>query len=127
MTSFETQDLYQAVIAAFSLVAYADGQVHMSEMSRLVTTLKSEGLFKAVSPQRMQDDIFALVKDLDDDFEKEQLPALLAIIGKIKDEARGREVILKIARLTLLADGKVTESEEKILADIHRTLGLSEH
>jgi tellurite resistance protein len=127
MTSFETQDLYHAVIAAFSLVAYADGQVHMSEMSRLVTTLKSEGLFKAVSPQQMQDDIFALVKDLDDDFEKEQLPALLAIIGKIKDEARGREVILKIACLTLLADGKVTESEEKILADIHRTLGVSEH
>ena len=127
MASFENEDLYQAVIAAFALVSYADGQVHMSELSRLVKTFKEEGLFKSVTVQKLQDDIFTIVNDISRDFEKKQLPALLATIAKIKNDARARDLVLKISRLTLMADDKIAESEEKILADIHRTLGVAEY
>lgn len=125
MTASDNTDLYQAAIAAFTLVANADGQVHVAELMKLVNVFKSHGVFKDVSPDQMQKDIFGSVKELNDDFEKEK-PRMLSVIGKVKDDAKARDLIVKIARLTLLADDRVMESEEKMVADIHRTLGISE-
>lgn len=124
MTASQTQDLYQAAITAFSLISYADGQVHMSELSRLLKTFKEEGVFKDVTPEQLQTDIYDIVKQLGDDPAQVNAPAFMAPIAKIKDDERARALILKIARLTVIADGEVMRSEQRTLSHIHRTLGL---
>lgn len=126
MTSSQTQDLYQAAITAFSLISYADGQVHMSELSRLLGIFKEEGKFKDVTPEQLQKDIFDVVKRLGDKPQLADKAPFMAPIAKIKDDARAREFVLKIARLTLIADGEIMASEERTLAEIHRTLGVTE-
>jgi tellurite resistance protein len=125
MTSPSNQDLYQAAIAAFSLVSYADGQVHMSELSQLLKIFKEEGLFKDVTAGQLQEDITSVVRILNRDLDKKHPPVLLATIAKIKGDARSSELIVKIARQTLLADGHIAPSEQKILADIHHALGVT--
>lgn len=126
MTSPQTQDLYQAAITAFSLISYADGQVHMSELSRLLTTFKEAGVFKELTPEQLQSDIYSIVKEFGDDPGQTNTPAFMAPIAKIKDDERARNLILKIARLTVIADGEIMASEQRTLAHIHRTLGVSE-
>lgn len=126
MTAPDNTDLYQAAIVAFTLVANADGQVHVAELMKLVNIFKAHGVFKEISPEQIQKDIFDLVKELNEDFEKEKLPQTLSVISKVKGDAKARELIIKIARQTLMADDRILPSEEKIVADIHRTLGVSE-
>ena len=125
MTLSLNQDLYQAAIAAFSLVSYADGQVHMSELSQLLKIFKEEGLFKDVTAGQLQEDISSVVRILNRDLDKKHTPVLLAQIAKVKGDARSSELIIKIARQTLLADGHIAASEQKILASIHAALGVT--
>lgn len=124
-TTTAHQDLYQAAIAAFSLVSYADGQVHMSELSQLLKIFKEEGLFKDVTAGQLQEDISSIVRILNRDLDKKHPPVLLAQIAKVKDDARSSALIIKIARQTLLADGHVATSEQKILTAIHTALGVT--
>ena len=126
MTSTEKQDLYKAAIAAFSLVSYADGQVHMSELSQLLKIFKEEGLFKDVTAEQLQEDISAVVRVLNRDLDKKHPPVLLSTIAEVRNDARSRDIVLKIARLTLMADGRIAESEQRILSDIQRALGVAE-
>lgn len=63
MTAPDNTDLYQAAIVAFTLVANADGQVHVAELMKLVNIFKAHGVFKEISPEQIQKDIFDLVKE----------------------------------------------------------------
>lgn len=119
-------NLYNAVVGTFSLVSFADGQVHISELSRLVKILSQGNYFKNIDEKALLDDVFNCVDMLNKDFEKGKAWAL-SEIASIKDDLNSRELVLKIARLTLIADGKILESEENQIADIHVALGIKEN
>lgn len=118
-------ELYNAVIAAFTLVAFSDGHISTPELSRLVKYADQETSFKGISLEKIQDDVSDLRKSLDADFAKGKIRALEQI-EKIKADAKARELVINIARIALISDDKVLESEEVILADIHAALGLTE-
>lgn len=125
MPQQENTPLYNAVVGAFSLVSFADSQVHASEISRLIRTLKNESFFRNIDEQTLLKNVFDCVGRLNKDFEEEKIWAL-SQIANVKNDASSRDLILKIARLTLIADGKILESEENQIADIHAALGIKE-
>lgn len=118
-------DVYNAVIAAFTLVSFSDGNISTSELSRLVKFSEQEIHLKGVALEKLQDDISDFRKSLDADFAKGKTHALQQI-EKVKQDAKARELVINIARIALISDDRILESEETMLSDIHTALGLME-
>lgn len=125
MAELQNIEAYEAIIAAFSLISYADGHVHTAELSKLIRTLEDEPPFDKISEERLMEDVAAFVKILSRDFEAGKIQALTRI-AKIKSDTHTKNLVLKIARTVLIADNKIQESEEAMLGEIHHVLGASE-
>ena len=119
----EKENIYQALIAAFSLISYADGVAHPAETSRLIKIMNEEHSMRGVAHEQILKDTSVAVKSLDENFDKGKVVALKAI-EKIKADSNARDLVLKVAHLTLLSDARLLESEETLLADIQRSLGV---
>lgn len=125
MTAPEKTDTYQAIMSAFALVSYADAKVHQSEISRLIKILGEYPVFKTVPTSAILNDSARAIKALDNNFGKEKTNCLERI-AKVKNDAHARDLVLEIARLTLMSDGTIQEAEENQIADIHLALGVKE-
>lgn len=118
-------DIYDAIVAAFCLISYADGELHSSELARFVETISGDREFGIVDEVKLFNDVAARIADLDKDFLAGRARAL-ATIQKVKNDFKGINKVIRAARIALVADGKIVEAEEVQLADIHRSLGLKE-
>ena len=123
MSMMEKNDHYEAIVAAFCLVSYADGEVHQAELTRFIELMHQDPEFRHLDLDKLLVDIELDIALLDRDFiaGKENF---LAKIQKVKNDFRMMDRVIRTARIALVADGKIHESEEVQLADIHRALGL---
>ena len=116
---------YDAIIAAFCLISYADGELHDIELSRFVETMCADDAFPDIDAARLTADIHAMIAELKKDFSAGRTRAL-ARIEKVKNDFRIMNRVVHAARVALIADGRIVEAEELLLADIHRALGIRE-
>lgn len=116
-------EMYEAIVAAFCLVSYADGELHQAELTRFMELMHQDAEFRHFDLEKLLLDIELNIASLDKDFLKGRENAL-ASIQKIKNDFRTMERVIRVARIALVADGVIHESEEVQLQDIHRALGL---
>lgn len=125
MYVFDSNEYYEALIAAFCLIAYTDSEIHHAEISRFVATLKEQNEFRNIDEKRLVSDIRDETARLGRDFGKGKAEALKKIQA-VKNDYKIMEHVVKAARVALIADGKIHEAEETNLQDIHRALGITE-
>lgn len=116
---------YDALIAAFCLVACADGEVHIAELARFLPRMQNRNLFGYVDEAKVIADVEREKEALEQNFEKEKT-RLLGHIKAVKNDFRAMKDVIDVARITLISDNKIVESEEAILSEIHAILGISE-
>lgn len=125
MPSPGQNEYYEALLAVFCLIAYSDGEMHTSEMSRFVSLVKKEPDFRDMDEARLLGDLQAEIEKLDRNFLARKEKALKNIQA-FKNDFRMMEKILMAGRIALIADGRIHESEEANLAEIHKALGITE-
>ena len=121
----DRQTQYEALLAAFCLVACSDGEMHTAELTRFLHQIQDKMIFGAVDEQKLLADIEKEKTALDHNFAKAK-DRLLEKIKAVKNDFRTMKNVIEVARITLISDNRITESEEVILSEIHRILGLSE-
>ncbi|MCL1466212.1 tellurite resistance TerB family protein [Argonema galeatum] len=108
--------------AAIALIAVAaDGYMTDSEAQAISTTLSRMQLFRSYPADVMRKMIDRLLGIL----QREGIEVLFnAAITTLPDELK--ETSFAVATDIVLADGEVTEEEEKLLNDLYRALEISE-
>lgn len=116
---------YDALIAAFCLVACADGEVHIAELARFLPRMQDRHLFGYIGEEKVIADVERERKALEKNFVKAKAH-LLGNIKAVKNDFRAMKNVIDVARITLISDNRIVESEEAILSEIHAILGISE-
>ncbi len=124
MSDTSTQDFYDASVAIFSLIAYADQELHKREILRFINNLKQMNLVKTRSPDDMQKDLLAFSGELEANFEKTRKKAI-ACIQKASSTPGHLDNLIKLAQTAIVADEKLTESENQMIAYICQALGIN--
>lgn len=115
---------YEALVAAFCLVSFADGQLHTAELTRFLRIEQRDNPDLIPDEDTLMRDIVAFGKELERDYAKTKEEALKMI-------ARGAEIpgiarqIIKVTQVTAISDNRITKSEDNIAAEIAQALGMS--
>jgi tellurite resistance protein len=125
MSMTDKNEIYEAIVAAFCLVSYADGELHQAELSRFIGLMQEDADFRHLDLDKLLLDIELEITLLDKDFKKGKDKSL-AKIQMVKNDFRTMERVIRVARIALIADGRIHMSEEVQLSDIHRALGLGD-
>lgn len=114
---------YDALVAAFCLVSYADGKLHVAELARFIRIIARERPDMKLDEDKLVRDVIARGRILDKDFAAGKASALAAIAGI--DDMATSDTILKICQIAVVADNQIVPAEENIMADIKGVLGRS--
>lgn len=116
-------DFYKALVATFCLVSYADGQLHMAELSRFIRLQARDNPELGVDEETLTHDVVELGKSFTRDFPAARDKALKAI-AKMKGDRALTDKIIRVARVTVVSDNKIAPSEETVVAAIADALGV---
>lgn len=116
---------YNAVLSAFCLVACADGEVHTAELARFLHQIEDKSISGKVDEAKILADVEREKEALGQNFLKAKT-RLLGNIKTVKNDFRIMKDVIDVARITLISDNRIVESEEAILSEIHAILGISE-
>jgi tellurite resistance protein len=118
-----TTEQRRAVVAAFALMAVADGEASPAEVLAFRTKVGDSKVFAAF-------DLPALWADFDDlvaRLLRHEPGALDEVNQRLRgaDEPDSRDVVIAAARAALVADGADADREEVVIAHIAKQIGLS--
>jgi tellurite resistance protein len=116
---------YEALVAAFCLVSYADGHLHVAELSRFIRLQARENPGLIPDEDKLVHDIVTYGKDFAKDYGKARARALALLAETAKDPALARQIV-KVVRIAAISDNHITPSEDSAAIDIARALGLRE-
>ena len=113
---------HKASVAAFALVSFADGELHVSELNRFLRIMHRDNPGMIVDENRLTRDVIAFGKKLALDFAGTKIKALEAL-SRVKDDKDATAQIMKICNAVMISDQKTSPSEEAAVAEIAATLG----
>lgn len=111
--------LFEAIVEGAFLVATADGVFDAAErrmFERVVVT--------ACGGSVRQEQIAALVGDLEDQLKEDQLDRRVRAVSEMVQKKEHAREVLRIAALIGLASGDVTDVERDVLARLSKAFGL---
>ena len=117
-----TQELVQAVTAAFALVSASDGEIATSECQRF-----NQWFGENSSKVEVQEDALADFETLcsqlatNYDLAHGVTKARIELVG---DQDDGRTLVLAAARAAVIADGIIEDREEVVVRELCELLGL---
>lgn len=123
LTRMKHRPFLEAALATAALVAEADGEVKLSERSRLDEILESLDVLKMYDVHDAVDLFNEYLKDLAVEREKAQ-ENLLKVIGEVADNPEEADLIVRVGLAIGAADGVVDPSEHETIARICKVLGL---
>lgn len=113
---------YQATVAAFALVSFADGELHVNELTRFMRIMDRDNPGIILDEQRLTRDVIAFGQKLARDFAGTKMKALNAL-SHIRSDDEAATQIIKICQAVMTSDQKTSPSEEAAVAEIVATLG----
>lgn len=120
---FKTKDSeYRATVAAFTLVSFADGELHVNELNRFLRILDRDSPGLVVDEPRLTRDVVAFGQKLARDYSGTKIKALEAL-NRVRDDADAAARIIKICRAVMTSDQKTSPSEIAAVAEIATALG----
>lgn len=114
---------YDALVAAFCLVSYADGHLHTAELSRFIRLQVRENPGLITDEDQLMRDIITFGKKLNDDFARGKATAL-ETIAQARGDNHMTQKIMKVAQIAVISDNRITIAEESVVGDIARALGV---
>ena len=117
------EQLANALAAAFILVAMADSQLDMREVSRFYETLKGKGPLNELISAEFEQAFNNIHEQLVENFELGYQKASDAIRA-YKGDSEKSELIIKLEKAAAVADEKLKDIENKAIAKICEMLGL---
>ncbi len=118
----ENKDLMEAAVGAVALLAYADGELEVSEL-KAINDLLSTTKTLAVFGNEVNKEFDRLCKRFESGYRMGRLETLREI-EDIKSNKQDAETVLVIAIEIVFADGTVEPAEQKELEVIANKLGL---
>jgi tellurite resistance protein len=115
-------DHRRAVVAAFALVACADGKATATEVSAFRSRVAKSQVFAKDPHEILLDDFDDLVARL----LKNEPPAMDEVRARLRqaNDPVGRKLALAAARLAVIADGEVADREEQVIALVAEMIGV---
>ena len=117
------EQLANALDASFILVAMADSQLDMREVTRFYETLKGKGPLNELISAEFEQAFNNIHEQLVENFELGYQKASDAIRA-YKGDSEKSELIIKLAQAAAVADEKLKDIENKAIAKICEMLGL---
>jgi tellurite resistance protein len=120
-----TADLMEALVAAYALMAHADGEVADAERRRLFSILRSNPVMSIFSHHEIAEEVaiheanFRLDPEVAQRIAREKLMV-------VADQRRAGNLVIAACREIIPADGVAHPSEYRQLADIKALLGRSD-
>lgn len=119
----DDQNFYDAFVAVFSLIAFADQELHKRETIRFISHAKKLNLVKAKTSLSLQADLETFTNDLESNFEKARKQAI-SRIQKVSAQTGTLERLMELAQTAIVADDKIQESEEQMMIYICKALEI---
>lgn len=119
----DDQNFYDAFVAVFSLIAFADQELHKRETIRFISHAKKLNLVKAKTSLSLQADLETFTNDLESNFEKTRKQAI-SKIQKVSAQTGTLERLMELAQTAIVADDKIQESEEQMMIYICKALEI---
>ena len=116
-------NIYDALLAGFTLLSNADGELHASEKSSFIKFVSSLGIEKDL--KKIEKDISTSTDKLLKNYtkaKKESFKKLEALRGN-KPELN---TLTRMLQVTIIADQKVRDAEDGMMAEILNFLDISE-
>lgn len=113
---------YKATVAAFALVSFADGELHIHELTRFLRIMDRDNPGLIVDENRLTRDVVAFGQKMARDFTGTKMRALEALT-RIRHDDEAAAQIVKICKAVMTSDQKTSASEEAAVAEISAALG----
>nr|WP_165388307.1 tellurite resistance TerB family protein [Sphingomonas populi] len=123
VTKFKNKDILEALVAASTLVAAADGVIDASEKAKMVGVLKNSPLTGAYPVDQVIKSFNGHADRFDFDLDVGRSEAL-RVIGKFRSNPDVARMIVRSAVVIGKADGNFDPSEKKAVEMIARELGV---
>lgn len=126
MNKTQADEYLKTLVSAFVWVASADEGVDGAEWKKYEHAI----LESQFATQFTAENIRAYFKDMVAVFRQDYEAAIALTkerLRKIRGQNHLTEEVLRLGRAALVGDGKIAESEEVVLAEIARTLGVREN
>jgi len=125
MEIYRTSQFMEAVVAAYAIVAHADGEVAPAERRRLMLLARNEPLLASFSRREVAEElgIHEANYELDNEVAGEMAVEKLAPMREFPREARA---IVEAAKSAIPADGIAHPAEFRALAKVKLVLRLHE-
>lgn len=119
----DDQNFYDAFVAVFSLIAFADQELHKRETIRFISHAKKLNLVKAKTSLSLQANLETFTNDLESNFEKARKQAI-SRIQKVSAQTGTLERLMELAQTAIVADDKIQDSEEQMMIYICKALEI---
>ena len=119
----QTADLMEAMVAAYALMAHADGEVAPAERRRIFAILREDLAMSVFS----RDDIAGEIATHEANFRLDPEVAQLIArekLGQVLGQPRAVRLVVRACRQLIPADGVAHPSEYRTLAEIKTLLGV---
>lgn len=125
MEAYRGSQFMEALVAAYSIVAHADGEVAPAERRRLMMIARQEPLLAPFSRDEVAEE-FA-IHEANFDFDKE-VASEIAVekLAPMREHPREARAIVEAARAAIPADGVAHPAEFRALAKVKLILRLRE-
>jgi tellurite resistance protein TerB len=116
--------LLDATMAATALVATADGEVNLSELSALDSVLESVQDLQIYDPH-VAVDIYRDFADAIAENPKVGRRRAMAAVARVDDDHEAAELVIRVAVAISKADGELSDLEARAISDLCGTLGVA--
>jgi len=116
-----TEAQRRAVVAAFALIAVADGNANLIELAAFRSNVAESAVFASVPAETLWHDFDELVKRLLENQPGAQAEADDRL--RAANDADSRLLVIAAARAAIVADGTDADREEVLMAHIARLVG----
>ena len=113
---------YKAMVAAFALVSFADGELHINELTRFLRILDRDNPGLIVDEGRLTRDVVAFGQRLSRDYAGTKMKALEAL-SRVRGDDGNAALIMKICHAVMTSDQHTRPSEQAAVAEIAAALG----
>ena len=124
VAKFKNKDVLDALVAASTIVAAADGVIDASEKAKMVGVLKNSPLTSAYPVDQVIKSFTGHADRFDFDVDVGRSEAL-RVIGKFRSNPDVARMILRSAVIIGKADGNFDASEKRAVEMIARELGIN--
>ncbi|ACY14816.1 tellurite resistance TerB family protein [Haliangium ochraceum] len=119
-----SNDVLRAVSGAFALVACADGRFSESEIEAFLSMIKDTRAFEAEDLDVLEEQFRSLGRSILADFDEGRRLAMAELAVLERGDREQTALVVSAAQIAMVADGRLDDVEEMVLAQICEALGL---